>query len=197
MSEQTLGSISKTYLRETLISTGGLLIFLSVCASPIWIGFYLEPRPYDFGLFTYAILGIIGWSVYFGQDLGLYRMKTPPEEREAEDEDNFGQLIIAILYFNIILFIGVLLASVFHIAGASFLSVLVAIGYPIYDTETAYRSIPLSFGGVAAFVLVGLSFLWKQVSRAARRIDWSTLQYDRLLLRRYLSLLERGRPGVR
>lgn len=177
-----LTELSIQYLRETVLSTIEIAIALILLCIPILLPLATENSTWA----LFGFLGILGWSLYFGQELALQKSQpSDSSQRESSDEKEgiakILYVVSALLYHNGIVFIGIALGISFTQTGSPMLAVAVAFLYPVFDTFTANRRIPIpvSFGGIAAFVIWVLSHLVKVL----RGMSWESLGLDRFSIR--------------
>ncbi|TQQ79795.1 hypothetical protein EGH24_09875 [Halonotius terrestris] len=192
MRKDSVLSISAHYLKQTLISTVSLVVFLFVLGLPVVVFSSGVPE-----FFSYVVLGIVGWSIYFGQELAVWRMHTPPEERENTSDEGLLTKLSYLLYFNAVLFTTIVFANTAYIAGSGPGALIIALLYPIYETETAYHSLPISLGGLASFTLLVTSRLLKGLGKTTNEIDWEALKLDQSLLNIFQTLIDDLRPRPR
>lgn len=194
MSEpSSLTELSSEYLKETLFSITEVVCILSVLCFPLL--FPLATDNVTFALF--GVLGVLGLAIYFGQELALQKLRggSSNQQTETEEEGLIAEIMYlasVLLYHNMILFIGIVLGSGLTEAGYPLLGILAAFSYPVFDTYTANRALPLSLGGFASFIIWILS----NAIGVAREMSWSTLGLDRFSVNFVEIFEERTRPRV-
>lgn len=191
MTDEDLQTISFRYLREASYGTLVLLIFLGIFALPMLLGTIAEGE-----VFIYVSFGVLGWSLYFGQEYAIQRMKNPEMEFSSE-EQSILESLGAVLYFNSILFIGAVLAIVATELWSPFMGLMFALVYPVYDTEMASYKLPLSFGGICAALLWLIERLGSSISEFVSSIEMPDFPYGEYLTEFPLSYFNRHRPRPR
>lgn len=183
-----LPELSFRYLKTTLHSTTEVFLALTLLCVPILAPLATE----NVTMALFGFLGVLGWAVYFGQELALERLDGKATNREdSEKKEGITEtlyLVSALLYHNAIIFIGIALAVSLSQTGSPIIAIIAAFLYPVFDTFTANRKIPipLSFGGVAAFVIWILSHLLEVL----RGMSWESLGLDRFSVR-FVDVFER------
>lgn len=174
------------YVWETLYNTTLLSLLFALICSPILVPLLVDGSRYAF----FGLLGSLGWGIWYGQDL----MKS---KRSAKNEENDHWLVALVyvtavlLYHNSILFIGIAFGDGFVSTGYPFAGIFIAFCYPTFDSVTANKNIPISFGGIAAFLLM----LIGKLASIIRDVEWSSLGFDRITFD-LASLAQINRPRV-
>lgn len=159
--------------RSVLVSSS-LALVLGLLASPVLFAL-VGTGPRTGG---YAVLALLGWGVFLGEEFG-----TDERGGTAMVDDRWhvriGVTLVAILYYNVVLLVAVVLALAAESAVAPGAAVLVALGYPAYDARSVGWGVPVSVAGllVGALVLVGAGL------RVAASPDWREVDPARSVFR--------------
>jgi hypothetical protein len=173
--------LSFDYLWESLRGAVVITFILGIICFPV-IGPFASSKPL---LAVYAGLGVVGWGVHFGQRLALDRMNRIDSDYGSDREDSiltqFLLAAVAGIYYNSVIFLSTTIAYSLELAGMPVIAVLAGFIYPSYDSEMARRSVPLSFGGIAAFVMLVLNILIERLGWV-KGVSWASLGLDQITL---------------
>ncbi|WP_418280001.1 hypothetical protein [Halorubrum sp. DTA98] len=191
MYDEDIESISFGYLQEASYGTSILLIFLLICALPMLFATIADGQ-----ILSYVLFGVLGWSFYYGQRYAKIRLENPDTELNDE-ETTMSEAIGSVLYFNSILFIGVILATASAEVWNPFAGLLIALVYPVYDTEIATYKLPLSIGGICAIVFGVFVWITGRISNFAESLDTPEMKFGDYLTNFPISYLSRLRARPR
>lgn len=148
--------------RSVFVSVSMAIVF-GLLTSPVFL-FLTSVRPRAGG---YAVLGLLGWGLFMGYE---FVTDDRGSAREFGDElyVRVGLGLVALLYYNLVLFVAVFLAFFTANAGLPGLAALVALGYPAYDVKSVNWGVPVSVAGVFAGMIVAGA----PTFRAAASANW-------------------------
>lgn len=106
-----------------------------------------------------AVLGIVGWGIWFGQMLLNPEFREMRQTFDEEMELSWLATILLVMgnigYYNVLLFFTVGIGIIIANAGFPTVAALFALVYPAYDGEVLYRGVPISLSGI---LVIGLAF---------------------------------------
>lgn len=191
--------VGGAYLRDALWTPVSLLWPLSLVCAPVLAFYALVGDEFlAFGLLSFG-----GLLIYLGQQSIAGRVTDVTEAGESRYVALLATALTA-AYYNVVVFIGTLLAVAYELSGFPAVAFGVAMVYPVYDAEMARLGAPISVAGafvfsvgaVAALILaierrVGFEW-WREGLEALRELLSSgdsaerTIEYGHTNLRRRL-----------
>ncbi|WP_332898753.1 hypothetical protein [Haladaptatus sp. CMSO5] len=135
------------YVVGMLLGVPIFALLMALFTSLTLIGLNVNLNP---TIATYAVFALTGWGVYFSQELVFGENSEAPEMGKIQ---SLLATVFAIAYYNAVLFVALLIATVIGSSGFVMGAYIVAMLYPVYDLKMGEHLIPLSVGGFMAFTL--------------------------------------------
>lgn len=155
------------YLQDTITATVSMTWPMILICAPMLAFFWVTGSPF----FAYSALAFGGLVIYQGQlELGD-RLTDVSEVGESVGTKIFVA-ILAVAYYNAVIFIGTFLASALNFGSSPAIAVTVAALYPAYDAEMASLYAPISLAGAFVFSLAILAGFILTIEKIAGWDRW-------------------------
>lgn len=145
-------SVGGAYLRDALWAPVSLLwpmvlVCLPAAAFYGWVGAEFLP---------FALLSFGGLLVYLGQ-LSIADRITDVTEAGDSRETAILATALTVVYYNVVLLVGALLAGALYMSGFPAMAFGVAVLYPAYDAEMVGLGAPVSVAGAFVFSVAAVA----------------------------------------
>lgn len=147
-----LTGLSIVYLAKSVYSAVIVFAAIAILTLPMVLAI---TEPADRAI---ALLVILGMAAYVSNRQVLFGTSEEEYNRLSTIQKGVA-LMLAFGYYNLLVFVGVVLYLFVDASMGPILAALVAVVYPIYDSETAEYPNPFSVGGWIYILMRGLEAL--------------------------------------